>query len=134
MVTNTAVSTERAPAAIGPYSQGIRAGAMVFCSGQVGLDPKTGELVGGGVEAQTRQVLANLTAVLAAAGAGLDNVVKTTVYLTDLDDFQRMNAIYGEHFPGVAPARATVQVSRLPKGAQVEIDAIAVTRDAEKIP
>ncbi len=129
-MTKTAIKTDRAPAAIGPYSQAIRSGSLLFCSGQIGLDPKTGEMVPGGVEAQTRQVLANLGAVLAAAGAGFDQVVKTTIFLTDLGDFQKVNAIYAEHFPGVAPARATVEVSRLPRQALVEIDAIANVGEA----
>jgi 2-iminobutanoate/2-iminopropanoate deaminase len=120
-----AVSTEKAPKAIGPYSQGIRAGEFVFCAGQAGLDPATGKLVEGGIEAETRRVLQNLSAVLEQAGTSLKNVVKTTVFLTDMDEFKAMNAIYAEFFPGVPPARSTVQVSRLPAGARVEIEAIA---------
>lgn len=119
------VQTDRAPAAIGPYSQAVIAGDLVFCSGQIALDPSTGAMIDGGVEAETRQVLENLGEVLRAAGARWDDVVKTTIYLTDLSDFQTVNAIYAERFPGVAPARATVQVSALPKGAKVEVDAIA---------
>jgi 2-iminobutanoate/2-iminopropanoate deaminase len=124
-MARTAIHTEHAPAAIGPYSQAIRAGQLIFASGQIALDPRTGEMAQGGVEAQTRQVLANLAAVLEAGGATLADVVKTTIYLVDLEDFQKVNAIYAEHFPGIAPARATVQVSRLPRNALVEIDAIA---------
>ncbi len=124
-MTKIVVQSDRAPAAIGPYSQAVRVGSMVFCSGQIALCPDSGALVSGGVEAQTRQVLANLASVLAAAGGNLDDVVKTTIYLTDLGDFQRVNSIYAEHFSSVAPARATVQVAGLPKGALVEIDATA---------
>jgi 2-iminobutanoate/2-iminopropanoate deaminase len=127
-MVKTAIVSERAPKAIGPYSQAVRVpvGELVFCSGQVGLDPDSGALVKGGVEAETRQVLANLGAVLAAAGLGFGDVVRTTVYLTDFGDFGVMNAIYAEAFADVPPARATVQVSALPRGAAVEIDAIAV--------
>ena len=121
-----AIKTELAPAAIGPYSQAIRTGELVFCSGQIALDPETGAMVDGDVEAQTRQVMANLGAVLEAAGSGFDKVVKTTIYLTDLNDFQKVNAIYGRQFPGTAPARATIEVTALPKGAVVEIEAIAL--------
>ena len=120
------VNTEQAPKAIGPYSQGIRVGDFVFCAGQAGLDPMTGRLVEGGVEAETRRVLQNLSAVLNQAGTSLANVVKTTVFLTDMDEFKAMNAVYAEFFPGTPPARSTVQVSRLPAGARVEIEAIAV--------
>lgn len=120
------VSTDRAPGAVGPYSQAIRTGDLVFASGQVALDPATGELVEGGVEEQTRQVLANLSAVLEAAGTTLDRVVRATVYLTDLGDFARVNAIYAEWFPEAPPARVCVEVSRLPKESLVEIDAIAL--------
>lgn len=123
----TIVSTERAPGAIGPYAQATRAGDLVFCSGQIPIDPATGELVPGGIEAQTRQVLANLGEVLAAAGATWDDVVRTTIFLVDLGDFMVVNRIYGETVgSGTSrPARVTVQVSALPKGAAVEIDAIA---------
>jgi 2-iminobutanoate/2-iminopropanoate deaminase len=119
------IQTDRAPAAIGPYCQAIRARDFVFCSGQIGLDPATGELVAGGLEAQTRQVLKNLEAVLAAAGSTFGEVVRTTIYLVDMADFAKVNAIYAEHVGPVAPARATVAVAALPKGAAVEIDAIA---------
>jgi 2-iminobutanoate/2-iminopropanoate deaminase len=121
------IETALAPAAIGPYSQGVRAGAYCFLSGQIPLDPASGELVTGGIAAQTEQVMANLAAVLAAAGLSFAQVVKTTIYLTDLQDFAVVNGIYGKFFEGVHPARATVQVAALPKGAQVEIDCIAWT-------
>ena len=120
------ISTDNAPKAIGPYSQAIRVGDFVFCAGQAGLDPATGKLVQGGIEAETRRVLQNLSAALEAAGSSLSRVVKTTVFLTNMDEFQRMNAIYAEFFPSAPPARSTVQVSRLPAGACVEIEAIAV--------
>ena len=123
-----AISTQSAPRAIGPYSQGIAAaGRMVFCSGQIPLDPQSGEMVGAGdVRAQAKRVMENLRAVLQAAGADFDNVVKTTIYLADLQDFGHVNEIYGGYFKAAPPARATVQVAGLPKGALVEIDAIAV--------
>jgi 2-iminobutanoate/2-iminopropanoate deaminase len=122
------VSTAQAPKAIGPYSQAVRAGQFVFLSGQIPLDPTSGEMVGGDdVEAQTRQVMANLGAVLAAAGSGFQHVVKTTIFLTDLGDFARVNQVYGAAFEGVQPpARATVQVAALPRGAKVEIEAVAL--------
>src|SRR5690242_15495405 len=124
------VKTSDAPAAIGPYSQAVAVAVgsqkMVFCSGQIALDPKTGAMVEGGVEAQTRQVLANLGAVLAAAGGGFGHVVRTTIFLASMDDFAAVNALYGEKFANEPPARATVQAAKLPKGALVEIDAIAV--------
>ena len=126
--TRSAISTEGAPAAIGPYSQAIRAGELVFCSGQIALDPASGELVGGGdVAAETRQVLANLTAVLKAAGVGPERVVKTTIFLVDLGDFAVVNRVYAETFPAAPPARSTVEVPRLPRDARVEIEAIAIT-------
>jgi 2-iminobutanoate/2-iminopropanoate deaminase len=120
------ITAPGAPAAIGPYSQAIVAGGFVFCSGQVGLDPATGEMVGSDVAAQTRQALANLRAVLEAAGSAMSSVVRCTVYLTSLDDFAVVNGVYGDVFGTHRPARATVQVSRLPRDAKVEIDAIAV--------
>jgi reactive intermediate/imine deaminase len=123
----TEVRTDAAPAPVGPYSQAIRAGALVFASGQIPLDPATGKIVGGEIEDETRQVLANLRAVLTKAGSGFDRVVKTTVYLTDLALFQRVNAVYAEAFDSdPAPARATVQVAALPLGARLEIDAVAL--------
>lgn len=121
------ISTEAAPAAIGPYSQAVRVGELVFLSGQIPLDPKSGEMVGGqDVRAQTERVMENLAAVLAAAGTSFANVVKTTIFLTDLGDFAAVNEIYGKRFQGGAPpARATVQVAALPRGAKVEIEMIA---------
>lgn len=124
-MSKSAVSTDTAPKAIGPYSQAVRAGDFLFLSGQVALDPATGVLVSGGVEAETKQVLANLTAVLAAGGVTWAEVVRTTIYLTDLGDFATVNRLYGEVTGAVPPARATVQVAALPRGAVVEIDAIA---------
>ena len=122
------VSTPDAPAAIGPYSQAIVHGGLVYCSGQVALDPATKELVAGGIEEQTRQVLRNLGNVLRAAGASLEHVLKTTVYLQRMDDFAKMNAIYGTFFPKEPPARATVEVAKLPRNALVEIDCVAALR------
>ncbi len=120
------IHTDNAPKAIGPYSQALTANGMIFTAGQVALHPETGQLVEGGIEAQTRQVLTNLTAVLAAAGASLANVVKTTVFMQDLGEFAAMNGVYAEYFTGNFPARSTVQVAGLPKGALVEIECIAV--------
>jgi 2-iminobutanoate/2-iminopropanoate deaminase len=121
------IKTERAPQAIGPYSQAIRAGGFVFASGQIPLDPRTGEFVAGGVVEQTEQVLRNLSALLEAAGTSLDRVVKTTVFLADMNDFAAMNEVYGRYFRGDAPpARSTVQAARLPRDARVEIEAIAM--------
>ncbi|MBX3202477.1 MAG: RidA family protein [Labilithrix sp.] len=122
------VNSLSAPAAIGPYSQAIDAGDFVFLSGQVPIDPKTGELVPGDIAAQTERVLDNLAAVLEAAGCSFADVAKTTIYLMDLGDFQVVNATYAKRFTSAPPARATVQVSALPKGARVEIDAIAKKR------
>jgi 2-iminobutanoate/2-iminopropanoate deaminase len=125
------ISTPDAPKAIGPYSQATRvspgaAGSrLLFLSGQIPLDPRTGELVNGTIEEETRQVMANLKAVLAAGGAGFQHVVRTTIFLADLGDFAKVNEVYGSCFPADPPARATVQVAALPKGARVEIDAIA---------
>ena len=120
------VSTKDAPAAIGPYSQAIKAADLVFISGQIPLDPASGEIAGDSIEAQTERVIKNLEAVLNAAGSGLDKVIKTTIYLTDLSDFAVVNEIYGSYFNDAPPARATVEVSGLPKGVKVEIDAIAL--------
>jgi 2-iminobutanoate/2-iminopropanoate deaminase len=120
-----AVETHAAPSAIGPYSQAIVHGDMIFCSGQIGLDPASGKIVDGGVEAQTRRVLENLREVLLAAGFTFAYVVKTTVFIVDLADFDIVNRIYGEHFEAPYPARSTVQVSALPRNALVEIEAIA---------
>lgn len=121
-----AISTKKAPAAIGPYSQAVQAGQVIFCSGQIHLDPKTGELVTGDIEKMTMRVMDNLKAVLKEAGAGMEHVVKTTVYMTDLADFPKMNETYATYFKEPFPARATVQVAALPKGAKVEIEAVAV--------
>ncbi len=121
-----AIATDKAPQAIGPYSQAVRTGQWLFLSGQIGLDPVSGQLVAGGVEAEARQVLENLRAVLAAASASLDDVVRTTIYLADLGDFGRVNEIYGTFFRAPFPARATVGVAALPRGARVEIDAVAL--------
>jgi 2-iminobutanoate/2-iminopropanoate deaminase len=125
----SAVSTPNAPAAIGPYSQAVQTGEMIFASGQVPLDPVTGKMVDGGIREQTVRVLENLQAVLAAAGSSLQHVVKTTVFLKDMNDFATMNEIYAGYLAtegGVAPARSTVEVTRLPKDALVEIDVIAL--------
>ncbi len=123
------ISTAAAPKAIGPYSQGVAVpagGRLVFLSGQIPLDPKTGELVKGTIEEETRRVMENLKAVLSAAGGGFGDVVKTTIFLTDLADFTKVNEVYGGYLGATPPARATVQVAALPRGARVEIDAIAV--------
>ena len=120
-----AVRTDDAPAAIGPYSQAVRAGSLLFVSGQIPLDPATGEVIDGDVAAQTHRVMQSLGAVLEAAGAGFDQVVRTTIYLTDLGAFPRVNEAYGGYFDAPAPARATVEVAALPKGVEVEIDAVA---------
>jgi 2-iminobutanoate/2-iminopropanoate deaminase len=122
------VTSEKAPKAIGPYSVAVRAGELIYTAGQVGLDPGTGELVPGGVEAETRQALANIGHVLADAGSGLERVVKTTVFLTDMADFAAMNAVYAEFFPKEPPARSTVAVAALPKGARFEVEAVAAAR------
>ena len=119
------IATDKAPAAAGPYSQAIRVGDFVFAAGQVALDPATGRLVEGGIEAQTRQALTNLSAVLQAAGTSLANVTKTTVFLADIGDFKAMNGVYAEFFPAAPPARSTVQVV-LPLGARIEIEAVAI--------
>lgn len=123
------VSTDRAPAAIGPYSQAIAAGGYLFTAGQIALDPATGTLVSGGVAEQTQRVLANLGAILSAAGVEWGDVVKTTVYLADLGDFPVVNEIYGKALGTARPARSTVQVTALPRGAMVEIDAVALLRN-----
>ena len=119
------IATGRAPAAIGPYSQAVRSGSFIFCSGQIPLDPASGQLVEGGIEAQTVQVLDNLMALLAAAGLTLGDVVKTTVFLVSMDDFPAMNEVYARYFDEDPPARSTIGVAALPKGARVEIEAIA---------
>jgi 2-iminobutanoate/2-iminopropanoate deaminase len=123
------VTTDKAPKAIGPYSVAIKTDSLIFASGQAGLDPATGELVHGGIEAETRQVLTNLKNVLEAAGTDLAHVVKTTVFLKDMADFPKMNAIYAEFFPTNPPARSTIAAAGLPKGAAVEIEAIALPKE-----
>lgn len=120
------ISTENAPGAIGPYSQAVKVGGFVFCSGQIPIDPKTGNFVSEDVAEQSEQVLKNLSAVLEAAGSGLNNVVKTTVFLADMNDFTAMNEVYASFFGDNKPARATVQAARLPRDARVEIECIAV--------
>src|SRR6476659_8179791 len=123
------ISTSDAPAAIGPYSQAIRSGNFIFCSGQIPLDPKSGEMVADDVGAQTRQVLDNISGLLKSEGLSLGDVLKTTIFLTDLGNFQIVNEIYGSYFSSEPPARSTVQVSALPKGAKIEIEVIAVAND-----
>jgi 2-iminobutanoate/2-iminopropanoate deaminase len=125
----TQIRTTEAPAAIGPYSQAIRCGQFVYASGQIALDPASGELIGGDVQAQTQRVLQNVQALLASAGTSLANVVKTTVFLTSMSDFQAMNAVYASYFTGVAPARSTVAVAELPRKALVEIECIALVEN-----
>lgn len=120
------IATDQAPRAIGPYSQAVRAGNVIFASGQIPIDPATGEFVAGGVAEQTEQVMRNITAVLEAAGSGLNQIVKTTVFLADMNDFMAMNEVYARFFPETPPARATIQAARLPRDARVEIEAIAV--------
>ena len=120
-----AVATPSAPKAIGPYSQAVRAGSLLFVSGQIPLDPTTGQMVEGSIAAQTHRVFQNLGAILEAAGTSFDQVVRTTVYLADMNDFAAMNEVYGTYFSSPAPARATVQAARLPRDARVEIDLIA---------
>ncbi len=120
------ISTSNAPAAVGPYSQAVRIGDLVYSAGQIPLIPETGKLVEGDIEAQTRRVMQNLTAVLEAAGTSLANVVKTTIFVTDLADFATLNQVYGSYFESTPPARSTVQVAALPLGAKVEIEVVAV--------
>lgn len=119
------IATDKAPAAIGPYSQAVKSNGLLFCSGQIPLCPETGEMVSGDIRQETEQVMKNLGAVLAAAGTGFDRVLKATIYLVDMADFPQVNEIYGSYFSGTKPARATVAVAALPRGAQVEIDAVA---------
>jgi 2-iminobutanoate/2-iminopropanoate deaminase len=119
------ISTQDAPAAIGPYSQAVRAGDLIFLSGQLPVDPASGQMVEGDMAAMTRQIFANISAVLAAAGSSLENIAKVTVFLADMGDFAAMNAAYAEFFPAAPPARSTVQVARLPKDARIEIEVIA---------
>src|SRR6266700_1497222 len=120
------ISTSDAPQAIGPYSQGVRVGSTIYYSGQIPLDPKTGQIVGGGIDVQTRRVMENVGGLLKSQGLSFDNVVKTTVFLADINDFQTVNEIYGSYFKQAPPARSTVQVPALPKGARIEIEAVAM--------
>ena len=122
------ISTKHAPAAVGPYSQAVRSGDFIFTAGQIALDPKVGQLVEGGIEAQTTQVMKNLSQVLNAAGSDLESIIKTTIFVTDLADFAVINQVYGTFFQNDPPARSTVQVAALPLGASVEIEAIAVVK------
>jgi 2-iminobutanoate/2-iminopropanoate deaminase len=124
--TRQAIHVPDGPPAAGPYSHAVKVGHLVYTAGQIGVDPATGELAEGGIEAQTRQVLRNLASVLAAAGSSLDQVIKTSVFMQDLGDFARMNATYAEFFPSEPPARTTVEVAALPRGAQVEIECVAI--------
>mgnify|MGYP001569931794 CR=1 FL=1 len=126
MAAKKVISTDAAPKAIGPYSQAIRAGNLLFISGQLALDPKTGNMVGTDIKTQTKQCLENIKGVLAAAGVSLTSVVKTTVFLKNMDHFGEMNQVYQQYFPSEAPARSTVEVSRLPKDALVEIESVAI--------
>ena len=120
------IQTENAPKAIGPYSQAVKANGLIFASGQIPIDPKTGQFVPGGITEQTEQVLKNLAAVLEASGSGLDSIIKTTVFLADMQEFAAMNEVYGRFFKEMPPARATVQAAGLPRDARVEIEAIAL--------
>lgn len=122
------IATDKAPKAIGPYSQAVRGGGFLFCSGQIPLDPVTGEMGGTDIAEQTEQVMANISAVLAAAGLSFGDVVKSTIYLVDLADFAKVNEIYGKRFPADPPARSTVEVKGLPRGARVEIEVVALSR------
>jgi 2-iminobutanoate/2-iminopropanoate deaminase len=125
------ISTSDAPAAIGPYSQGVRIGSTIYYSGQIPLDPKTGQIVSGGVDVQTRRVMENIGGLLKAEGLTFDNVAKTTIFLADINDFQAVNEIYGSYFKQAPPARSTVQAGALPKGARIEIETIAVADSGE---
>jgi 2-iminobutanoate/2-iminopropanoate deaminase len=126
------ISTSEAPAAVGPYSQAVRAGSTIYCAGQIPLDPKTGQIVAGDIAAQTRRVMENIGGLLKAEGLDFDNIVKTTIFLTNLSDFQTVNEIYGSYFKTQPPARSTVQVPALPKGANIEIEVIAVAGNGEQ--
>lgn len=123
------ISTDKAPAAIGPYSQAVEAGGFLFCSGQIALDPLTGEFKSGTVEQETRLVMENLKGLLESAGLGLDQVIKTTIFLVDMDDFAKVNQTYGQYFNNSKPARSTVAVAALPRGARVEIEAVAACKN-----
>lgn len=124
------ISTDRAPAAVGPYSQAVKVGDFIYTAGQIPLEPQTGSLVEGGIEVQTRQVIQNLAAVLEAAGSSLNQIVKTTIFVTDIKDFATVNQVYGSFFSDRPPARSTVQVAALPLGARVEIEAVAILAEA----
>jgi len=126
------ISTSEAPAAIGPYSQAVRSGRFLFCSGQIPLDPKSGQIVTGDIATQTRRVLDNIASILRAEGMTFDSIVKTTIFLTTLDDFQTVNETYGSYFKQDPPARSTVQVSALPRGANVEIEVIAAAAEGDQ--
>ena len=126
------ISTSDAPGAIGPYSQGVRAGSTIFYSGQIPLDPKTGQMVSGGVDEQARRVMENIGGLLRAEGLNYDNVVKTTIFLADINDFQKVNEIYGSYFKQAPPARSTIQAGALPKGARLEIEVIAVASNGDR--
>jgi 2-iminobutanoate/2-iminopropanoate deaminase len=123
------IVSDKAPKAIGPYSSGVKSGDLIFTAGQVGLDPQTGEVVPGGIESETRQAIKNIQYILEAAGSNLNQVVKTTVFLRDMNDFARMNAVYAEFFTNLPPARSTVQVAMLPRNVAIEIEAIAIYTD-----
>ena len=125
------IATSEAPQAIGPYSQGVRIGSTIYFSGQIPLDPKTGQLVSGGIDVQTRRVMENVGGLLKAEGLGYDNIVKTTIFLADINDFQKVNEIYGSYFKQALPARSTIQAGALPKGARLEIEVIAVAGDGD---
>jgi 2-iminobutanoate/2-iminopropanoate deaminase len=126
------ISTSEAPAAVGPYSQAVRIGSTVYCAGQIPLNPKSGQIVSKDISEQTRRVLDNISAILKAEGLSFENIVKTTIFLTDLADFQTVNEIYASYFKQAPPARSTVQVAALPKGARIEIEAIAVAEGGEQ--
>jgi len=126
------ISTSDAPAAIGPYSQGVRVGSTIYYSGQIPLHPKTGQIVDGGIDAQTRRVMENVDGLLKSQGLSFDNIVKTTVFLADINDFQTVNEIYGSYFKQPPPARSTIQAGALPKGARLEIEVIAMAGDGDK--
>jgi 2-iminobutanoate/2-iminopropanoate deaminase len=126
------ISTPHAPAAVGPYSQAVRVGSTVYCAGQIPLDPKNGQIVDGGIDVQTRRVLDNISAILSAEGLSLEDVVKTTIFLADLSDFETVNQVYATYFKQAPPARSTVQVAALPKRARIEIETIAVAGGDEE--
>jgi 2-iminobutanoate/2-iminopropanoate deaminase len=126
------ISTSEAPAAIGPYSQGVRVGSTVYYSGQIPLDPKTGQVVSGGIDVQTRRVMENISGLLKAEGLGFENIVKTTIFLADIGDFQTVNEIYGGYFKQAPPARSTVQAGALPKNVRIEIEVIAVAGNGDR--